>query len=71
MLKAPSPSTRAAGVSPDLLRLSLTYVHYWYGPRGTVKSVTYPPANYRGEGENHIMALVVEVMLEQLKPGVD
>ena len=53
----------------DLLRFSLTYVHYWYVPRGTDKSATTPPSNYRGEGVNHIISLVLELTLQQLKLG--
>ena len=53
------------------VRMSLTYVHYWYVPRGTDRSGTYPPSNYRGEGENHIISLVLEVMLQNMKLVLD
>ena len=53
------------------VRMSLTYVHYWYVPRGTDKSATYPPSNYRGEGDNHIVSLVLEVMLQNVKLVLD
>ena len=55
----------------DLLRLSLTYVHYWYVGRGTDNSATYPPSNYKGDGVNHIMSLVLELTLQKLKLGFD
>ncbi len=52
----------------DLLRFSLTYVHYWYVPRSTDRSSSTPPSNYRGSGENHIMSLNLELTFKQLVP---
>jgi len=43
------------------LRLSLTYVHYWYMSRSTDRNAASPPSNYRGGGVNHIMSLVAEL----------
>ena len=44
-------------------RLGLTYIHYWYRIPTITESVTMPPSNIRGSGENDIFTLSFEAML--------
>lgn len=44
-------------------RLALTYIHYWYLQRRTEASVTNPPVNFVGSGQNNILSLTVDVSL--------
>ncbi len=47
----------------DLFRLSLIYGHYWYLERSTHESITSPPTNFIGSGQNNQFTLVFESRL--------
>ena len=45
-------------------RGTLTYVHYWYlVPTVTADSITDPPLNFKGSGQNNIVSASIEVSL--------
>jgi long-subunit fatty acid transport protein len=44
-------------------RFALTYVHYWYLERQNSDSITNPPSNFRGSGQNNILTLTIDVSL--------
>jgi long-subunit fatty acid transport protein len=44
-------------------RLGLTYLHYWYLERRVEDSITTPPSNFVGSGNNHIVTLTLEATL--------
>jgi long-subunit fatty acid transport protein len=43
-------------------RISMTYVHYWYDVPEITDSMTGPPSNVRGEGQNRIFSTSLELM---------
>lgn len=44
-------------------RFALSYAHYWYLQRRTEDSVTSPPVNFVGSGQNNILTLTLDVSL--------
>lgn len=44
-------------------RVGASYTHYWYVVPTVSDSVTLPPTNVTGHGDNHIMTLSVEASL--------
>ena len=44
-------------------RVGASYTHYWYIVPTASDSVTLPPTNVTGHGDNHIMTLSVEASL--------
>jgi long-subunit fatty acid transport protein len=44
-------------------QLSLTYIHYWYDVPTITDSMTAPPSNIDGDGENHIVSSSIEASL--------
>jgi long-subunit fatty acid transport protein len=44
-------------------RLAASYVHYWYEIPTITGSMTSPPSNIRGQGQNNIVTLSVEASL--------
>ena len=47
-------------------RLGLTYIHYWYQVPDIENSLTMPPSNISGSGENHIITATFEASLGRL-----
>jgi len=44
-------------------RLGASYVHYWYDVPQVSNSITFPPANFKAQAANNILALSVEAQL--------
>jgi len=44
-------------------RIGLSYTHYWYTVPTITDSVTIPPTNLRGHGDNHIVTIGIEAKL--------
>ena len=44
-------------------RVGASYIHYWYRIPTITDSITSPPSNIRGRGDNNIFTLSVEAQL--------
>ena len=44
-------------------RLGLGYQHYWYLVPTVTESLTSPPSNFEGSGENNIVTFTIEAVL--------
>jgi long-subunit fatty acid transport protein len=45
-------------------RMSFTYLHYWYDVPEITDSMTGPPSNVRGDGQNRIFSTSIELMFK-------
>ena len=41
-------------------RFGASYTHYWYDIPSVTNSITLPPANFKGTGQNNILAVSIE-----------